>query len=409
MSTGGSVRRVVKGIRNSFKRKKGRARGRQSNEFDSPLHGSVRTNTRTEIIIAVSSDEVKSVFNNFSSFLRNLSKTVDKNRKKDRSGSRIQTDYSTEYTKLEKHIVDVKKCFQDLVNYDEGYAQHDTHPERYRRIYDDYDDEGYARHDTHPGRHQRTYDDDDGGFNRQRTNPATGTSKVTVHMANNMEINDRTTDQLQHIGRDQRSSDERNQLRRARSVDDKKTKKIDYRIQEELRIKEQTIENLQKKHKEELQRYERELLQERKSREDAQRRLSQMMGKQLMSNNPAITDLSDPHRSLNLAEDFSNIYDNEWTDAIEDLEKIVKDEKTTISILLSVVTGIYSECYDLRYKGTFMVGFENKSVKITHRIRNVPDECKISLKSVGMEQLTSLKRQCCQNCHQNVIAMSLII
>jgi hypothetical protein len=63
-----------------------------------------------------------------------------------------------------------------------------------------------------------------------------------------------------------------------------------------------------------------------------------MMGKQLMSNNPAITDLSDPHRSLNLAEDFSNIYDNEWTDAIEDLEKIVKDEKTTISILLSVVT-----------------------------------------------------------------------
>ena len=63
-----------------------------------------------------------------------------------------------------------------------------------------------------------------------------------------------------------------------------------------------------------------------------------MMGKQLMSNNPAITDLSDPHRSLNLAEDFSNIYDNEWTDAIEDLEKIVKDEKKTISILLSVVT-----------------------------------------------------------------------
>ena len=58
---------------------------------------------------------MKSVFNNFSSFLRNLSKTVDKNRKKDRSGSRIQTDYSTEYTKLEKHIVDVKKVKYDHV------------------------------------------------------------------------------------------------------------------------------------------------------------------------------------------------------------------------------------------------------------------------------------------------------
>lgn len=58
---------------------------------------------------------MKSVINNFSSFLKNLSKTVDKNRKKNRSGSRIQTDYSTEYTILEKHIVDVKKVKYDHV------------------------------------------------------------------------------------------------------------------------------------------------------------------------------------------------------------------------------------------------------------------------------------------------------
>ena len=40
---------------------------------------------------------------------------MDKNQKKDRSGSRKQTDYSAEYTKLEKHIVDVKKVKYDHV------------------------------------------------------------------------------------------------------------------------------------------------------------------------------------------------------------------------------------------------------------------------------------------------------
>ena len=37
------------------------------------------------------------------------------------------------------------QCFQDSVNYDEGYARHDMHPGRYQRTYDDYDDGGFNR------------------------------------------------------------------------------------------------------------------------------------------------------------------------------------------------------------------------------------------------------------------------
>lgn len=61
------------------------------------------------------------------------------------------------------------------------------------------------------------------------------------------------------------------------------------------------------------------------------------MGKQLKTNNPAITDLSDPCRPLNLAEKFSNLYDNEWTDAIEEVEKLT-NESLASKILLTVVT-----------------------------------------------------------------------
>lgn len=74
-------------------------------------------------------------------------------------------------------------------------------------------------------------------------------------------------------------------------------------------------------------------------------RLSEMMGKQLKTNNPAITDLSDPSRPLNLVEKFSNLYDNEWTDAIEDVESITKDEWLASKILLTVVT----VCLDLHF------------------------------------------------------------
>jgi hypothetical protein len=64
-------------------------------------------------------------------------------------------------------------------------------------------------------------------------------------------------------------------------------------------------------------------------------RLSKVAGANLTDNNPNIADLSDPNRATKLAEQFSELYDNEWTDAFEDLK--ITDEKECIAFLLNIL------------------------------------------------------------------------
>ena len=46
-------------------------------------------------------------------------------------------------------------------------------------------------------------------------------------------------------------------------------------------------------------------------------RLSSMDGDKLTKGNPAITDLGDPNRPMKIAEKYGELYDNEWTDAMD--------------------------------------------------------------------------------------------
>ena len=65
------------------------------------------------------------------------------------------------------------------------------------------------------------------------------------------------------------------------------------------------------------------------------------MGQRLTDNNPNITDLSDKNRPTKLADRYSELYDNEWADAFEDLNAIYNDEQKTIAMLtviLNVIT-----------------------------------------------------------------------
>ena len=48
-------------------------------------------------------------------------------------------------------------------------------------------------------------------------------------------------------------------------------------------------------------------------------RLSKLAGERLTESNPAIADLSDPNRPTKIGEMYSEVYDNEWTDAFEAL------------------------------------------------------------------------------------------
>ena len=74
-------------------------------------------------------------------------------------------------------------------------------------------------------------------------------------------------------------------------------------------------------------------------------RLSAMMGAKLRDNNPAITDLNDPNRPMKIGEQFSGVYENEWTDAFINLEDMKSDgndgacinEEEAIAILLNIL------------------------------------------------------------------------
>ena len=57
-------------------------------------------------------------------------------------------------------------------------------------------------------------------------------------------------------------------------------------------------------------------------------RLTAVAGDKLRYNNPGIADLSDEYRPNKLAEKFSELYDNEWTELYEDLDRTGNDETT---------------------------------------------------------------------------------
>lgn len=90
-------------------------------------------------------------------------------------------------------------------------------------------------------------------------------------------------------------------------------------------------------------------------RKDILNKISEIAGARLKSNNPAIADLSDQNRPSKLAEKFSELYDNEWTDATEELKERKKKEKSTekseeemeitvIKLFYEITKDIYKRC-----------------------------------------------------------------
>ncbi|XP_052796656.1 myosin-11-like isoform X1 [Mya arenaria] len=72
-------------------------------------------------------------------------------------------------------------------------------------------------------------------------------------------------------------------------------------------------------------------------------RLSAAMSAKLTDNNPDIADLSDSNRPTKLAEFYSELYDNEWTNAFEVI-KNKHSEDETIRMLLDVLVNVYTFC-----------------------------------------------------------------
>lgn len=75
-------------------------------------------------------------------------------------------------------------------------------------------------------------------------------------------------------------------------------------------------------------------------------RLSAIAGSRLKDGNPIIADLSDDNRPLKIAERFSEIYDNEWTDVFDDLITD-KSERESIHILLDILQSVFKSCQEI--------------------------------------------------------------
>ncbi|XP_060589659.1 uncharacterized protein LOC132744884 [Ruditapes philippinarum] len=74
-------------------------------------------------------------------------------------------------------------------------------------------------------------------------------------------------------------------------------------------------------------------------------RLSKVAGANLTYNNPNIADLSDEKRPTKLAEEFSELYDNEWTDVFEELD--FETEKGKTNFMLDILKRTNAICSDL--------------------------------------------------------------
>lgn len=57
----------------------------------------------------------------------------------------------------------------------------------------------------------------------------------------------------------------------------------------------------------------------------------------LCDNNPNIQDLSDTKRPTKIVEAFGELYDNEWTNALEDLLKTQRSEREAIDTLADIL------------------------------------------------------------------------
>ncbi|XP_060591775.1 DNA ligase 1-like isoform X2 [Ruditapes philippinarum] len=73
-------------------------------------------------------------------------------------------------------------------------------------------------------------------------------------------------------------------------------------------------------------------------------RLSTQTAAHVLDNNPNVSDLSDPNRPQKLGEHLSQIYDDQWTDATEGLEKLGKNEEDILQTLLDILVAIYNHC-----------------------------------------------------------------
>ncbi|XP_052672944.1 golgin subfamily A member 6-like protein 22 isoform X2 [Crassostrea angulata] len=140
-----------------------------------------------------------------------------------------------------------------------------------------------------------------------------------------------------------------------------------------------------------------------KQKEDALTRLSKVAGAKLTHGNAAITDLSDTDRPTKLAEKFSELYDNAWTDAFEELDNTFHNEEETIKVLLRIFQEAYKFCVETENNYETRIGqavFTLASKTVSHQIKNE----NVEIKKVLADLRISLSPACCSVIEEMVLS-----
>lgn len=101
-------------------------------------------------------------------------------------------------------------------------------------------------------------------------------------------------------------------------------------------------------------------------------RRSTEAGKKLYEGNASIADLSDVYRPTRIAEMFSQLYDNEWTDAFEQLIQMNVTERQAIQKLLQYLENAFKYCE--KEVEQVKLQHEKSNQAVIEGLKNVTDE-----------------------------------
>ncbi|XP_061184358.1 uncharacterized protein LOC133192358 [Saccostrea echinata] len=124
--------------------------------------------------------------------------------------------------------------------------------------------------------------------------------------------------------------------------------KLQKQLEEKQKMESKLLDRVER-HKKALDQAHEEKDKLEKEKTEALTRLSKEMGNKLNDKNPNITDLSDSNRPTKIAEKYNELYDNEWTDALEHLSQEIYTEESAIVELLDCIQAAYSFCKDAAF------------------------------------------------------------
>ncbi|XP_053399683.1 putative leucine-rich repeat-containing protein DDB_G0290503 [Mercenaria mercenaria] len=130
--------------------------------------------------------------------------------------------------------------------------------------------------------------------------------------------------------------------------------------------------------------------------DETKTRLSKAMGDRLTDNNPNITDLSDKNRPTKLAERCAELYDNQWTDAFDILDKYFDTEENVIGALLEILQDTMTFCIKRAHEQMEELGRELKFADqhgngdVSADVRKLLKDCRKAVAPVAVGNLYTM-------------------